>query len=144
LAKLANEKNIPVLVDAETEVSDLPAFKGILEYCDFIKCGENFPISYTKKDDLLDAMKYLLDLPHKRFVCCTLGARGSILLQRSTNREAYPVISTFSELLDIIQENVNEKTLHFSYIPKHTSCLPCVIEYCPAYKKVSIIDTTGT
>jgi len=146
LLQLANQKNIPVLLDAETECVSSPFFNEIMERADYVKCGEALPSLFTKKDDLLEAMDNILSRGEsfrKKFVCTTLGANGSIILQRHINLETSCKISCFEELKENFQNQSDDKIKHFNYQPKNFIGPSSIITYCPAYKDVEIYDTTG-
>ncbi|CAM9404897.1 unnamed protein product [Scytosiphon promiscuus] len=79
LAKLANQRDIPVILDAE---KDRPFFKDLLPLADYVICNRNFPQAFTGSDSHESAIRELLQQGRARMVVTTLGAEGCIVVSR--------------------------------------------------------------
>ncbi|CAM9695217.1 unnamed protein product [Hapterophycus canaliculatus] len=79
LAKLANQRDVPVILDAE---KDRPFFKDLLPLADYIICNRSFPQAYTGRDSHESAIRQLLHQGRARMVVTTLGADGCIVVSR--------------------------------------------------------------
>ncbi|CAM9098744.1 unnamed protein product [Laminaria digitata] len=79
LATLANERGIPVIIDAE---KDRPYLKDLLPLADFIICNRHFPEAFTGSTGHEAAIRKLLDQGRARLVATTLGADGCIVVSR--------------------------------------------------------------
>ncbi|KAL8224994.1 hypothetical protein R6Q57_017551 [Mikania cordata] len=80
-AQEANQRKIPILVDAERPREGLD---DLLNLSDYVVCSAKFPQTWTGAPSVPSALvSMLLRLPKVRFVIVTLGADGCIMLQRS-------------------------------------------------------------
>jgi len=141
---MAHDKNIPVIMDAETEVMSFPGFPQIIENAEYVKCGETFPQRFTKQEDKLVAMNIIMETGAlKKLVVITLGSLGSVALIRSEYQSNAQDISDFEQLHSTLKNETSETNKTFNYKPKSTSCPPSILIYCPAYKHVEISDPTG-
>eukprot|EP00904_Undaria_pinnatifida_P000389 jgi/Undpi1/10350/HiC_scaffold_29.g12800.m1 len=79
LATFANERDIPVILDAE---KDRPHLKDLLPLADYIICNRHFPEAFTGSTGHETAIRKLLDQGRARLVATTLGADGCIVVSR--------------------------------------------------------------
>ncbi|KAK9845779.1 hypothetical protein WJX81_002155 [Elliptochloris bilobata] len=81
LAEAARERGIPVLVEGERL---RPGLDELLATADYVTTSAQFPQAWTGEAELGDAVAALLQrLPRARWVATTLGASGSLLVQRA-------------------------------------------------------------
>lgn len=126
LAKYARKRNIPMLLDVER---DRPYIRDLLPFADYIITNSDYPFVFSPgASGKVDAMQMLLEACNAEFVITTLGASGSIMVQRENKREKG------SGLDMLIQSKIVK-----SY---RTSRMYEVIE-CPAWPVEKITDTTG-
>ncbi|CAM9277647.1 unnamed protein product [Ectocarpus fasciculatus] len=84
LAKLANQRGVPVVLDAE---KDRPFLKDLLPLADYVICNRNFPQAFTgSSDGHEDAIRELLEQGRARLVVTTLGAEGCIVVTRENHQ----------------------------------------------------------
>ncbi|CAN0026701.1 unnamed protein product [Pylaiella littoralis] len=85
LATYANQRNIPVVLDAE---KDRPFLRDLLPLADFIICNRNFPQAFTGRfvAGHEAAIQELLEQGRARLVATTLGADGCIVVTRDAEQ----------------------------------------------------------
>ncbi|CAM9122732.1 unnamed protein product [Ectocarpus sp. 12 AP-2014] len=86
LAKLANERGVPVVLDAE---KDRPFLKDLLPLADYVICNRNFPQAFTGRygaDGHENAIRELLEQGRAQLVVTTLGAEGCIVVTREKDQ----------------------------------------------------------
>lgn len=80
VAAAARAQGVPVLVEAERL---RPHLEELLMLADYVVTSKHFPQDWTGEPLLSDALLVSLTrLPRARFLITTLGARGSVLLER--------------------------------------------------------------
>eukprot|EP00903_Cladosiphon_okamuranus_P019217 g17671.t1 len=79
LAKLANERGVPVILDAEKY---RPHLKDLLPLADYIICNRNFPLAFAGNVGHERAIRELLEHGRARLVATTLGAEGCMIVTR--------------------------------------------------------------
>eukprot|EP00752_Nemacystus_decipiens_P008271 g7395.t2 len=92
LAKLANERGVPVILDAE---KDRPFMKELIPLADFIICNRNFPLTYARSVGHERAIRELLEQGRARLVATTLGAEGCMIVTRD-GEQPWPGYLDFS------------------------------------------------
>lgn len=81
----ANQRNIPILTDAEKLREGLD---DLLYLSDYVVCSTTLPQAWTEAPTVPTALvSMLLRLPKVKFVIVTLGADGCIMLERSAAGE---------------------------------------------------------
>lgn len=126
LAKYAKKRGIPILLDVER---DRPYIRDLLPYADYIVTNSVYPFVFSPDAmGKVDAMQMLLEACDAQFVITTLGAAGSLMVQRENNREK-------GTGLDMLVRSKVVKSHRNSRIYE-------VIE-CPAWPVEKIVDTTG-
>ncbi|KAL6968111.1 hypothetical protein U1Q18_033914 [Sarracenia purpurea var. burkii] len=81
VAREANRRSIPILIDAEKKRDGLD---DLLNFSDYVICSEKFPQEWTGAPSVPSALVSLLcRLPNIKFVIVTLGEDGCVMLQRS-------------------------------------------------------------
>ncbi|KAI3829801.1 hypothetical protein L1987_03929 [Smallanthus sonchifolius] len=110
IAHEANQRSIPILVDAERLREGLDEF---LNLSDYVVCSANLPQAWTKAPTVSSALvSMLLRLPKVKFVIVTLGSDGCIMLERSiTADDAKTEEMDVDDLLELLKQKIDcEKT----------------------------------
>ncbi|CAM9457179.1 unnamed protein product [Discosporangium mesarthrocarpum] len=150
LARLANERGIPVVLDAE---KDRPFFRELLPLADYLICNRGFPQTFTGRSSREEAMEELLLLGRAKAVVSTLGAEGCIVLYR----EGSPPWKGFKDLHvpPSCSVRVREEELHQGPAEVQDDCsISSLLHSTPSAVRVvrssswavdpsSIVDTTG-
>eukprot|EP00041_Stephanoeca_diplocostata_P037744 m.1442393 g.1442393 ORF g.1442393 m.1442393 type:complete len:686 (+) comp25096_c1_seq6:228-2285(+) len=169
-ATIARSKGIVVSVEVE---KDRPHLKELLALADYVFTNERFPSlycaahipGYELMDDATEKMQAcsqkLLELcPHAKFVCTTLGDRGSVLLTHSHHVDNFsgsndgslqqcPFINVRKRTVGAPISLTNGNGHHLSSVPPAvdgTGSMPeRVWVECDAYAPLSgtIVDSTG-
>lgn len=137
LAKMANERNIPVLLDIE---KDRPFVRELLPRADYVVTNSVYPSIFCPEagDSMILGMKGLLECGRAQFVVSTLGSEGSMMLFRASNGNSNNIpcspgrsATKGSSLPEISLETI--QITGEDYVKLH----------CSASKPKQIIDTTG-
>ena len=119
LAKLARERSIPVVLDAE---KDRPYMRELLPLADVIVTNSKYPLVFDSTG-FVQGMQALLQLGSARMIISTQGDRGCTARVRGEDgRGAYEKITTEQMLV---------------------SGQPCTVYTCPALRVEEVVDTTG-
>lgn len=151
-AEAANGMGIPTLIDAEDACIPLAQFSDLLHACEFVKCGETFPSTFTGKADMLEANEELLRRcmrnQDRKWVITTLGAKGSLLMQRQKPKDVdeikVVVVANHVQLLEMVEKMPKNGAIsYFKY--QSPSDRVAWITYCSAFfvQLQEIVDTTG-
>ena len=84
LARLARERGIPVMLDAE---KDRPHLKELVPLCDYLATNTAFPKTFTGATSTEEGMAALLGLGKAKLIFTTLGAEGSMVMGRSEDMQ---------------------------------------------------------
>eukprot|EP01134_Creolimax_fragrantissima_P008213 CFRG8213T1 len=163
LARAANERNIPVILDVERERDNM---QELIPLADYLITNREYPETYAPdtRGDLITGMIRLLMQGQAKIVITTAGAHGSILV----TRECYLLDEdrSSSELPDIVKKmNISRRVVdtgaishsdkdmkpstisgseHPSYKESESqSSTRVVVMQCPARPVSKIKDTTG-
>jgi len=136
VAKSATTLNIPILIDCEKDRGG--SFSQLLKLAQYLCTNASFPINYTGKKDLLEAMSSLLE-GNTKWIITTLGSNGSLLMERCNEifPESVKKVNQYSDLIPAVERN----TVTFMiYSSEHGNfnlyhCSSCYVE--------EIVDTTG-
>lgn len=126
VAKYANEKGIPVVLDVEKE---RPFIRDLIPLAEVIITNDAFPSIFLPGEEKLKGMKALLEQGVCRMVISTEGSKGSVLLRRKGEekggeRKGVPEGLVSSEDVDI------------------DGCAFEVVR-CKAWPVDKVVDTTG-
>lgn len=125
LAHEANERGVPVLVDVERERVGI---RELLKHADYIVTNSTYPFVYTPEaPDRIQAMRSLLEKCNARFVVCTAGSSGAILMQKESDWKGS---SGGHDLF------VQRRSVQGTYTMLQTF-------ECPASPVKKVVDTTG-
>lgn len=128
LAKEANTRNIPVLLDVER---DRPHIRELVPCADFIVTNKSYPFSFAPDAGTpLDAMARLLTCGRAKAVITTAGLSGSKLLVRKSDaehgRSDGPLLVTH-DVVKFLDSGINE----------------FIFMQCPSWSIKDVVDTTG-
>jgi len=132
LARLAVERSIPVVVDAE---KPRPHFDELLPLVDVVCTNSRFPALYApEKHSLEEQMLSILLAGRAHTVVTTLGAQGSMLLRRASDEGQTVSAAALQQSPDILSYSEwkapgGEGTFH--------------VWRCAAWPPSSIVDPTG-
>ncbi|KAF7848297.1 hypothetical protein BT93_L2119 [Corymbia citriodora subsp. variegata] len=85
VAQEAAGQNIPILLDAEKQ---RPGLDGLLHLSDYVVCSAKFSQAWTDAPSLPSALlSILLRSPKLKFAIVTMGERGCLMLERSSDAE---------------------------------------------------------
>lgn len=97
LAARAREAGVPVLVEAERL---RPGLEQLLGCADYVITSQNFPQEWSGEGVMGDAvLSTFARLPHIRWMVTTLGAQGSVMLERDTGLGAEGSAAALEHLL---------------------------------------------
>lgn len=87
LAKLARERGIPVMLDAE---KDRPHLRTLVPLCDYLCTNTAFPRDFTGSATTEEGMAALLTQEggHAKMITTTLGSKGSMVMARKEDLSA--------------------------------------------------------
>jgi len=150
VAKEARNRSIFTILDAEIECLNSPKFSELFSLCNLIKCGEFFPLQFTGKGDLLEAMEHLLTIGDmKTSIITTRGSWGSILIKRGSVSSSQGTVSSFKELENEVKNIIaTDCSVQVSYQlkpHKWSPNKPTIVIYstCFPLDPKRIIDSTG-
>lgn len=128
LAKEANTRNIPVVLDVER---DRPFIRQLVPLADYIVTNKSYPFVFAPDaGTYLDAMARLLSCGRAKAIISTAGSSGSRLLSRCADvppgRCDGPLLITH-EPANFLDTQLGE----------------CVVMECPTWPIEMIVDTTG-
>ncbi|XP_016569498.1 sulfofructose kinase isoform X1 [Capsicum annuum] len=105
VAREAHQRNIPIVVDAESKrerVDDL------LNLATYVVCSARFPQAWTGNPSVPDALvSVLLKLPNVKFVIVTLGEDGCMMLERSEAEDLQSEESDVKELFKKMKKSID-------------------------------------
>jgi len=147
VAKEAHKSEIFMLLDAEVECLNVPSFPELFELCNLVKCGEQFPIQFTGKQDLLEAMESLLKRGKKTCIITTLGVRGSILIKRGEDKSALSIanLAQLEDQIGHVKAETHPVQITFQLDPKWQLDQSTLVIYSTTYplSHSELVDTTG-
>ncbi|GAB4841278.1 hypothetical protein Ancab_022010 [Ancistrocladus abbreviatus] len=104
VAKEANRKNIPIVIDAERKREGLD---DLLNLASYAICSAKFPQAWTEAPSMATALvSMLLRLPIMKFVVVTLGEDGCIMLERSPSEAPDSEETDVDELLESLKQRI--------------------------------------
>lgn len=138
LAKLARERNIPVMLDAE---KDRPHLSELVPLCDYLATNTAFPKAFTGAATTEEGMAALLKLGHAKLICTTLGAKGSMVMGRKEDVDA----AAAGGGKKVATSELPLATETSAYTPPTAGGGSMEIVKCAAWpvKENEIVDTTG-
>ncbi|GAB2281884.1 hypothetical protein Dimus_016447 [Dionaea muscipula] len=108
VAREANLKGIPILVDAERKREGLD---DLLNLATSVVCSARFPQAWTEASSVPTALvSILLRLPTVNFVIVTLGEDGCVMLERSSFEGSNKEEADVEELLESLKRNIASST----------------------------------
>lgn len=126
LAKLARKRSVPILLDVER---DRPYIRDLLPFADYIVTNSVYPFVFSPEaSGEVDAMQRLLEACDAKFVISTLGASGSIMVQRECKREKGSGVNM------VVQSKI---------VKRHKTAVSYEVIECPKWPVQDIVDTTG-
>lgn len=126
LAKYAQQKGVPILLDIERE---RPHIRTLLPYADYIVTNRIYPFVFAPQAaNRVQALQILLEHCDARFVISTMGQGGSMLVRRDKPREKGVAVDMLVQ---------SKRVRHYD-----TSNDYEVLE-CPTCRVENIVDTTG-
>lgn len=152
LAREAMRQGIPCLVEAERPRAGLDE---LLQLATFVSTSTHFPTDWTGHTELADALIATLErLPRAQLLVTTLGAQGSVALQRCSpdkqRLDAAQLGSALAHLHDSAAQNTPPNpALHALPTPRDPFCSPDMCGVRVLYQPASaahpddIVDTTG-
>ncbi|XP_042384150.1 ribokinase-like isoform X2 [Zingiber officinale] len=108
VAQEASRRKISMLIDAERPREGL---NDLLNLATYVVCSEKFPQTWTNAPSTASALiSMLLRLPNLKFVIVTLGEKGCIMLERSTNASGQEEVVVES-LLESLKTSMDASSL---------------------------------
>ncbi|KAL7226325.1 hypothetical protein ACSBR1_021441 [Camellia fascicularis] len=109
VAREANRRSIPILIDAERKREGLD---DLLKFSDYVVCSAKFPQAWTEAPSVPSALvAMLLRLPNVKFVIVTLGEDGCIMLQRSITEGDQSEEMDIDSLLESLKQRNDSNTV---------------------------------
>nr|XP_027093924.1 ribokinase isoform X2 [Coffea arabica] len=120
VAREANRRAIPILIDAERKREGLD---DLLSLSSYVVCSAKFPQEWTEAPSIPSALvSFLLRLTNVKFVIVTLGKEGCIMLERGMTENAQSEETDIDDLCDILKKkkdsNSNSPTCISSGVKK--------------------------